>query len=155
MAPEDRNWVRRTVHGAAGGMLGVDYEDERREDPNATPPPVPPAHALRGPGGEIQKLSNVSVSFKDERRFCRQSLEPTQFHLISRQIVASPQGLIEPVLGLVGETFTKFNRSLATRRLGPLMCGTSGIDQMAWMRRCASFILPLQKVGGHFVCGCE
>ncbi len=33
--PEDRNLVRRTVKGAAGGMLGVDYQEEPKADPKS------------------------------------------------------------------------------------------------------------------------
>ncbi len=34
---KDRTKTRRTVKGAAGGMKGVDYEDDRRADPTTTP----------------------------------------------------------------------------------------------------------------------
>lgn len=34
---KDRTLTRRTVRGAAGGMLGVDYEDARRPDPSLRP----------------------------------------------------------------------------------------------------------------------
>lgn len=37
-AEKDRTLTRRTVAGAAGGLKGVDYEDDRRADPSASGP---------------------------------------------------------------------------------------------------------------------
>lgn len=37
-AEKDRTLTRRTVAGAAGGLKGVDYEDDRRPDPSASGP---------------------------------------------------------------------------------------------------------------------
>ncbi len=79
-APKDRNFTRRSVAGAAGGMLGVDYEDLRpregigteraspvRADAGAAGPapgPIAPKEALR-PGGAPKDEAEMILDDED------------------------------------------------------------------------------------------
>lgn len=51
---KDRTKTRRTVKGAAGGMLGVDYEDPRRADPTTVKATAGTGENRDTPGGEVR-----------------------------------------------------------------------------------------------------
>ncbi len=58
--PDERNFTRRTVAGAAGGMLGVDYEDERQPDPSTVKATTGTGSNRDSPGAEVSAQQAIA-----------------------------------------------------------------------------------------------